>query len=481
MAENNNKIPYGQLLLQYSNTAINIIFPLILFPYMTRTLGPGGYGVIGFYESMLLVVNVLAAFGVNYYGLRLLSKSAIGDSDNANTVLHLLLINTLVAISGMLVYLLYVFNKKVQIGSSQVTFLYAYIMVIYMFHADWYFQSQEKFRFILKRTFFIRLFVLVSSFLFVRKPEHLIYYIIISAANYTLIAASAWWNMRTLLPHWKWDPDLFRRLLKALWPFAILGALGSIYFTIDTILLARTGRITDLGHYTVAAKIVRLGLNVFVGASIVFFVKLFRTEVDKGLQADSMLMTMHFSFPIAAMLFFFAEPVIRFVSGETYLPAAGMLRIFSLLWVVVPLHDFFNIRVLIVHHRERLLMKIYFAACLVSLLLNLALIPAFFTTGAAISILITEMLVLAASIYYSRPYFRISGKLLVEMLFCLSVFPIAMLAAQASIMVSKNHIVQLAIGLTGTLLVNVFMQLVIFRSAFWHRTWNAIRAPKAKD
>ena len=64
MAEtsNTNKIPFRHLLLQYTNTALNILFPLILFPYMTRTLGPQGYGVIGYYESLMLVVNVWAAF-----------------------------------------------------------------------------------------------------------------------------------------------------------------------------------------------------------------------------------------------------------------------------------------------------------------------------------------------------------------------------------------------------------------------------------
>lgn len=268
MVDNTNKIPFTQLLLQYSNTALNIIFPLILFPYMTRTLGPAGYGVIGFYESMMLVVNVWAAFGVNYYGLRLLSKASIGDINQSNTVLHLLLINLLMAFLGMLVYLVYVLNKPVQIGSKEITFLYAYIMVIYMLHADWYFQSQEKYRFLLKRTFLLRLFVLVSTLIFIRNPQHLLYYIIISAINYSLLAGTALWNIRDLFPQFKWDPVLFRQLVAALLPFALLGVLSSLYFTLDTIILARTGKVTDLGHYTVAAKIVRLGLNVFIRTAL---------------------------------------------------------------------------------------------------------------------------------------------------------------------------------------------------------------------
>jgi O-antigen/teichoic acid export membrane protein len=464
-----NKIPFKQLLLQYSNTALNIIFPLILFPYMTRTLGPSGYGVIGFYESMMLVVTVWAAFGVNYFGLRLLSKTSIGDQNQSNAVLHLLLINVLMAFLGMLAYLSYVLNKPVQLGSLKITLLYGYIMVIYMLHADWYFQSQEKYKFLLQRTFALRLFVLVSTFLFIRNPEHLIYYIIINAINYTMLAGSALLNIRDLYKYWKWDPVLFRQLMASLLPFALLGMLSSFYFTLDTILLARTGRVTDLGHYTVAAKIVRLGLNVFIGASIVFFVKLFRNDVDKQLQTESIMMTLHFSIPIGALLFFFPGPVIRFISGENYLPAINILRIFSLLWVVVPLHDFFNIQVLMVHHKEKLLVLMYASAAVVSLLLNVILIPAWFTMGAAIAILITESGVLIAAILLSRPYFRISRATAREILFCLSAFPVALISAQIAELLTKNSFLQLGAGVVIFSGLYLFLQLAIFKNEFWQR------------
>ncbi len=478
MADNSNRIPFRQLLLQYSNTALNIIFPLILFPYMTRTLGPTGYGVIGFYESLMLVVNVWAAFGVNYYGLRLLSKSAIGDTDHSNTVLHLLLINTIMAISGVLVYLLYVFTKPIPVSGFEITLLYGFIMVIYMYHLDWYFQSQEKYKFLLQRTFFLRLFVLVSALFFVRKPEHLIYYIIISTLNYTLIAASAFWHMRDVFSHWRWDPALFRRLLLALSPFALLGVLSSLYFTIDTILLARTGNITALGHYTVAAKMVRLGLNVFIAASIVFFVRLFRTSVDKRLQKDSLLMTLHLSIPIGAMLFFFAQPVILFISGESYLPAISILRIFSILWVIVPLHDFFNIQVLMVHHREKLLVRIYLAATVISLILNLILIPVWFTEGAATAVVMSETFVLFAAIWFSRPYFRMNAEMAREIIYCATAYPVALLAWKLTTVMEIGVLWQLLAGAIIFLAGYLFLQVVIFRNPFLLRMQLAVKGAR---
>lgn len=475
MANNNSNIPFRQLLLQYSNTAINILFPLVLFPYMTRTLGPEGYGVIGYYESLMSVVVLIAAFGVQYYGLRLLSKSAIGDANQANTVLHLILINLMMGLGGVLVYFLYILTKPVFIGSMTIACLYGLIMLQYSLHLDWYFQSQERFRLLFIRTLVARLMVLIAAFVFVSKPEHLIYYIIISTCNYLFISAVAVYNIRDLFPYWKWDPELIKKLFRALSPFALLGVLGTIYFAFDTILLARIGRVEDLGYYTVAAKIVRIGLNVFSGASIVFFVKLFRSEVNRTLQGDSLLSTLHLSYPIGAILYFFAEAVIFFVSGEQYGPSVQLLRIFSILWLVVPFHDFFSLQVLMVHHKERWILWMYLGTAVLSFLLNYLMIPIWFTSGAAWAIVLVESSVLVIGLIISRNYFRINREQFRELLGILLVFPVAWVVYRFSISVFSNNVMRLIAGTLLTLSIHIPIQIFLLKSRFWNIVWGLVR------
>jgi len=476
VADNNSNIPFRQLLLQYSNTAINILFPLILFPYMTRTLGPEGYGIIGFYESLMSVVMVLSAFGVQYYGLRLLSKTAIGDVREANTVLHLILINLLMAFLGVVCYSVYLFFKPASIGSGTIAVLYGFIMLQYMLHLDWYFQSQERFQLLLTRTLIARLLVLTASLVFVRKPSDLLNYIIISACNYLLISSVAVYNIRDLLPNWKWDFELFKKLIRALTPFAVLGILGSVYFAFDTILLARIGQLKELGYYTVAAKIVRIGINVFSGASVVFFVKLFRSSGNKRLQADSLLTTLHLSYPIGAILFFFAEAVIFFVSGVEYQPSIHLLRIFSLLWLVVPFHDFFVLQVLVLNHREKWVLLIYLSATIVSFLLNLLLIPIWFSTGAAWAIVLSETLVFFLGIYLSRNYFSINKKQWLEIMGVLVVFPIAYGVFKLTNHLFHSPLLKIISGTGATLALHILLQLTVFKSRIWNIGWMAFKA-----
>lgn len=443
---------------------------------MTRTLGPEGYGVIGFYESLMSVVIVLSAFGVQYYGLRLLSKTAIGDAREANSVLHLILINLVMAFLGVVCYSIYLFFKPAVIGSGTIAFLYGFIMLQYMLHMDWYFQSQERFQLLLTRTLIARLLVLVTSLIFVRHPSDLIYYIIISACNYLFISSVAVYNIRDLLPYWKWDFKLFKKLLRALTPFAVLGVLGSVYFAFDTILLARLGQLKELGYYTVAAKIVRIGINVFSGASVVFFVKLFRSSGDKTLQADSLLTTIHLSYPIGAILYFFAEAVIFFVSGVEYQPSIHLLRIFSLLWLVVPFHDFFVLQVLVLNHREKWVLFIYLAATIVSLLLNMLLIPIWFSTGAAWAIVLSETLVFVLGIFLSRNYFSINKQQWLEIVGVLVVFPIAYGVFKLTNQLFSSPLLKIISGTGSTLALHVLLQITVFKSRIWNIGWMAFKA-----
>ncbi|MCG7860044.1 polysaccharide biosynthesis C-terminal domain-containing protein, partial [Flavihumibacter sediminis] len=100
-----------------------------------------------------------------------------------------------------------------------------------------------------------------------------------------------------------------------------------------------------------------------------------------------------------------------------------LLQIFSLLWLVVPLHDFFTMQVLVLNHREKWVLLIYLAATIVSFLLNLFLIPIWFSTGAAWAIVFSETLVGVLGIYLSRNYFFINKQQWLEIMGVLVVFP----------------------------------------------------------
>ena len=70
-----------------------VLFPLITFPYLARTLGPSHIGVINFAESFAKYFILLAALGIPIYGVREIAKYAKDKAVLSKTFAEIFLIN----------------------------------------------------------------------------------------------------------------------------------------------------------------------------------------------------------------------------------------------------------------------------------------------------------------------------------------------------------------------------------------------------
>ena len=116
-----------------------------------------------------------------------------------------------------------------------------------------------------------------------------------------------------------------------------------------------------------------------------------------------------------------AKPIVGILYGEAYLPAVAPLRIvvwytaFSYLgtarnaWIVC-------------ENRQKYLKYLYSGAAVINVLLNLALIPAMGTAGAALASLVTQISTVVLIPYLIRPL-RPNVRLMLEALFLKGIFP----------------------------------------------------------
>ena len=76
---------FKNYLYNVSLTILNIIFPIITFPYISRVLGAAGVGKVNFATSIVNYFLLLASLGIPVYGIREISK--VRDSrDNASRI-----------------------------------------------------------------------------------------------------------------------------------------------------------------------------------------------------------------------------------------------------------------------------------------------------------------------------------------------------------------------------------------------------------
>ena len=65
--------------------AVNYVFPLITVPYVSRIIGPEGYGIFNYSTVFVGYFTLLIAYGFDLTGTRKIAKSD-GDISAINTI-----------------------------------------------------------------------------------------------------------------------------------------------------------------------------------------------------------------------------------------------------------------------------------------------------------------------------------------------------------------------------------------------------------
>lgn len=76
---NAHEIFFKNMLWQYGLQVLKYLFPLLLFPYLTRVLGTEGYAVYAYVLSFMGVIQTIADFGFTFSGTKGVVESAHDD------------------------------------------------------------------------------------------------------------------------------------------------------------------------------------------------------------------------------------------------------------------------------------------------------------------------------------------------------------------------------------------------------------------
>ena len=87
-----------------------VLFPLITFPYLARTLGPEHIGVINFAESFSRYFIAVAAFGIPIYGVREIAKVQNNLALRSQLLCEIFLINFIASILLSFFYIWMIFS-----------------------------------------------------------------------------------------------------------------------------------------------------------------------------------------------------------------------------------------------------------------------------------------------------------------------------------------------------------------------------------
>lgn len=357
---------------------LNIVFPLITAPYISRILDKTAYGNFNVSNTLINVFIPFATLGVYNYGIREISR--VKDRKDAlnkifSELFYISIICTVIT-TGM--YYLYIFNQN--LGSLNLLYAIMGIQIFsQVFYIEWLNEAFENYKFILYKTLIIRVIMLVSIFLFVKTEGDIIPYTLIMSITTLINYLMSFLWIKKDVSFVKIKFKNLKRLIRPLFATLLIANANMLYTTLDQIFLSKISLPEQVTYYvqgfnlaTLLARVVsgavsvsvpRLGYYLGIGDQ-----KAYEDLVNKGSRAFNFFLV-----PIGIGLAVVGTQATLIYGGEKYAMAGMCTTLFAIRTIGWASEIIFGTQIIMVNRYEQNLTILYFLGGGTNFLLNMIL------------------------------------------------------------------------------------------------------------
>ncbi|WP_304682049.1 flippase [Lactobacillus taiwanensis] len=397
-------------LLNGFRSALNLIFPLITFPYVSRVLSVDGMGIYNFSNTYVNYFVLIAGLGVATYAVREGAKYRDNKeliSKFASQIFTINIISTLVAYFLLIGSLLIFSNLRNYVTCILVFGLQLFFTTI---GTEWLYTIYEEYQYITVRSIIFKIISIILLFILVHSPNDYLWYAAITVfasvgsniLNY--IHAKSFCHIKLVRDtNWKYH------LKPILIIFASSVAI-TLYVSSDTTILGLLKNDYAVGIYGVAVKIYTIVSGLISGLLVVTIprlamligkrrVKEYNHVLQEVINSVSIL-----GLPAAVGVVMLSREIILIIAGEKYLNGTLSLQIITWALVFSNYSTIFNQCVLIPVKRETKALRNTVITGLVNIGLNFIFIPLWSYDGTALSTVIAEFMVMFLNGVSARDY-----------------------------------------------------------------------------
>jgi O-antigen/teichoic acid export membrane protein len=383
---------------------------LISIPYVSRVLSPEGIGQVSFIDSFTYYFIFIAEYGIILYGIREVAKKKNDKAARDVLVSELLALHLITSLAAIVLYSITVYIIWEKIRDIRLLLFSLSYLLVNSFACEWYFIGMERFRYITFRSLITRLLALGSLFILVKGDEdYFLYYGIMVVAA---IINSCWNNINLFREvkisfkkiNWK------KHLRYTSITNGINLAMG-ITLLLDNVFLRLVSTAAAVGIYAFSAKILRMATLLITDSLQVFYPRIISLsgEGNESRKQDVMQKNLQFlvffAVPMSAGIGLLAGPIVRVFLGEGFAAAIPNIQILACFPFLRALSLFFCNQVLIAHHQEKKAFISLAAGNLLYIPVMLLLSWQWQYRGAAIALIIAELLVLLVSFQFAYRVF----------------------------------------------------------------------------
>lgn len=389
-------------------SVLNILFPLITFPYVSRKLDVTGIGIYNFSNSIVSYFLLIAALGIGTYAVREGAKYR-DNKDKirqfASEVFTINICSTIVSYLLLFICLLIFSKLRNYISCILIFSLQIFFTTI---GAEWIYQIYEDYTYITVRSIIFQIISIVLLFIFVRSSHDYLNYAAITVFSavgsniLNFIHARQYCKIH-LVFHFNWKVHLIPILI-------IFGAniANMIYVNSDITLLGLMKNSYVVGIYSVSSKIYQLVKTLIASLLIVTVPRLAmlfgkkKTKEYKDILSKLTNTLLIMVLPASVGLFMLSKEVVLIISGAKYLRATNSLQILCFAYIFSILAWILTDCVLIPAKREKYVLVSMSSSAIINIVLNIILIPFWDENAAAFSTVLAELCMFVVNYHYAK-------------------------------------------------------------------------------
>lgn len=402
------------IIYQVLYQAVMFIIPLIVSPFLTRTLKADALGVYSFTYSIAYYFVIFAMLGISRYGQRLIASIRNDKNKLQRAFWSLYCTHVVMSIFAVILYIIIII--VFQPADSIIYWIQTFYVVSALFDVTWLFYGLENFKSVIVKNFFVKLLELILIFVLVRVPSDLWKYTLITSTSILLGHISlAPQTLRTIpFARFTWkDAKVHIKPLLTLW---IVVLASTMYTVFDKTLLGIMTEKKNVAFYEYANKLVKVPVFLLSAISTVTYPRMCYLVAEKkdisaqnSIFSNSILLTSFIGFAATAIIIAIADDFIYLYYGPEFAISGNVMIYLSPIIAFISIGDIIRTQIMIPRNMDKQFVITICINALVNLVLSAVFIPVLGILGTVLGTVAAETCGLILIIVICRKYIDFAG------------------------------------------------------------------------
>lgn len=384
-----------------------VIIPVITMPYLTRTMGKTALGIDGYVVSIVSLVKLFGALGINLYSNREIAYHRDDKEKLTKTYYEIQKIRWSLCIIVVALYLLVASRTEYKVYFLIQTFT----IIGYFIDITWVYVGREDMKLPVIRNVIVKLVQTALIFILIKSPDDLALYVWISAVGTFLSAVCMYTQVGKLVGKYNPKELEIRKHIKPILALFLPQAASSIYVQFDRTMIGMLSE--DIGYvsiYDYAENLVKLPIYFISALSLAMAPRVSNEFAKNNMESSGKLLKGElkyiflFIFPLMLGMIAIANNLVIWFLGEAYEESALVIMVLAPIIFAKAMGEVFGTQLMVSVNETKGMTIAFSCGAVCNLIANAILIPKYNAAGAAIGTVIAELMVVCIEYQYAKKY-----------------------------------------------------------------------------